>query len=72
VRRRGRRPAPHLIPGDVSDSDFRKQAVEQMVRELGHLDILVDNAAYQADEQFDRTLKTNLYDYSFMAREAAN
>jgi NAD(P)-dependent dehydrogenase (short-subunit alcohol dehydrogenase family) len=36
-----------LIPGDVSDSKFCRQAVEQTVRELGHLDILVNNAAYQ-------------------------
>jgi NAD(P)-dependent dehydrogenase (short-subunit alcohol dehydrogenase family) len=69
-----------LIPGDVSDSRFCKQAVEQTVRELGHLDILVNNAAYQehvpdldhlTDEHFDRTLKTNLYGYFYMAREAA-
>jgi NAD(P)-dependent dehydrogenase (short-subunit alcohol dehydrogenase family) len=69
-----------LIPGDVSDSAFCKRAVEQTIRELGHLDILVNNAAYQehvpdidhlTDERFDRTLKTNLYGYFFMAREAA-
>jgi short chain dehydrogenase len=69
-----------LIPGDVSDCHFCKQAVEHTVRELGHLDILVNNAAYQehvpdidhlTDEHFDRTLKTNLYGYFFMAREAA-
>jgi NAD(P)-dependent dehydrogenase (short-subunit alcohol dehydrogenase family) len=69
-----------LIPGDVSYSRFCKQAVEQTVRTLGHLDILVNNAAYQehvpdidhlTDEHFDRTLKTNLYGYFYMAREAA-
>jgi NAD(P)-dependent dehydrogenase (short-subunit alcohol dehydrogenase family) len=69
-----------LIPGDVSDAAFCKQAVEQTVRELGKLDILVNNAAYQehtpdiehlTEEHFDRTLKTNLYGYFFMAKEAA-
>jgi NAD(P)-dependent dehydrogenase (short-subunit alcohol dehydrogenase family) len=58
-----------LIPGNVSHSRFCKQAVERTVREFGHPDILVNNAAYQehvpdvdhlTDEHFDRTLKTNL------------
>jgi hypothetical protein len=58
-----------LIPGDVSDSKFCKKAVERTLQELGQLDILVNNAAYQehvpdidhlTDEHFDRTLKTNL------------
>ena len=61
-----------LIPGDVSDAGFCKDAVETTVGALGHLDILVNNAAFQehendieklSDEHFDRTLKTNLYGY---------
>jgi NAD(P)-dependent dehydrogenase (short-subunit alcohol dehydrogenase family) len=69
-----------LIAGDVSKSAFCKQAIEQTVRELGHLDILVNNAAFQehtgdiedlTEEHFDRTLKTNLYGYFFMAKEAS-
>ncbi|HVY12856.1 MAG TPA: SDR family oxidoreductase [Alphaproteobacteria bacterium] len=68
-----------LIPGDVSDSKFCRMAVEKTVKELGKLDILVNNAAYQehtpdiehlTEEHFDRTLKTNLYGYFFMAKEA--
>src|ERR1700742_2231330 len=68
-----------LIAGDVSKSAFCKQAVEQTVRVLGHLDILVNNAAFQehtgdiedlTEEHFDRTLKTNLYGYFFMAKAA--
>jgi NAD(P)-dependent dehydrogenase (short-subunit alcohol dehydrogenase family) len=77
VEKEGRRCI--LIAGDVSRSAFCKQAVEQTVRELGHLDILVNNAAFQehtddidklTEEHFDRTLKTNLYGYFFMAKEA--
>jgi NAD(P)-dependent dehydrogenase (short-subunit alcohol dehydrogenase family) len=68
-----------LIPGDVTDSTFCDEAVETTVRELGRLDILVNNAAYQehlpslediTDEQLDRTFRTNIYGYFFMARAA--
>ena len=68
-----------LIPGDVTDSAFCKQAVEQTVSEFGKLDVLVNNAAFQehanqlediTDEHFDRTMKTNLYGYFYMAKAA--
>jgi NAD(P)-dependent dehydrogenase (short-subunit alcohol dehydrogenase family) len=69
-----------LIPGDVSDSAFCEEAVNKTLEAFGRLDILVNNAAFQehtpdinhlSDEHFDRTLKTNLYGYFYMAREAA-
>ncbi|WP_267395097.1 MULTISPECIES: SDR family oxidoreductase [unclassified Sphingomonas] len=59
-----------LIPGDLTDEKFCRDLVERANRELGGLDILVNNAAYQQSkasifeisfEQFDRTMKTNLY-----------
>ena len=68
-----------LIPGDVTDSGFCVKAVARTVRELGQLDILVNNAAYQehlpslediSDEQLDRTFRTNIYGYFYMARAA--
>jgi NAD(P)-dependent dehydrogenase (short-subunit alcohol dehydrogenase family) len=68
-----------LLPGDVADPEFCKDAVEQTVNELGQLDILVNNAAFQehvnsfeelTNEHFDRTIKTNLYGYFYMARAA--
>jgi NAD(P)-dependent dehydrogenase (short-subunit alcohol dehydrogenase family) len=68
-----------LIPGDVTDPAFCRAAVERTVRELGKLDILVNNAAYQnsqqsieeiTDEQFDHTFKTNIYGYFRMAKAA--
>jgi len=68
-----------LIAGDVGEAKFCKQAVEKTVSEFGKLDILVNNAAFQqhigdildlSDEQFDRTMKTNLYGYFYMARAA--
>ena len=68
-----------LIPGDVTDFQFCRDAVARTVRELGRLDILVNNAAFQehassledvSEEQFDRTVKTNLYGYFHMAKAA--
>jgi NAD(P)-dependent dehydrogenase (short-subunit alcohol dehydrogenase family) len=68
-----------LIPGDVTDSTFCDEAVEHIVRELGSLDILVNNAAYQRDlesieelteEQWDRTFRTNIYGYFYLAKAA--
>jgi NAD(P)-dependent dehydrogenase (short-subunit alcohol dehydrogenase family) len=78
VEKEGRRCI--LISGDVRDPIFCRGAVETAVRELGGLDILVNNAAFQehsagieelSEAQFDQTLKTNLYGYFHMARAAA-
>jgi NAD(P)-dependent dehydrogenase (short-subunit alcohol dehydrogenase family) len=77
IEREGRRAL--LIAGDVRDSSFCREAVERTVREFGKLDVLVNNAAFQqhqktiedvTEEQFDRTFKTNIYGYFFMARAA--
>src|SRR5687767_7797244 len=65
--------------GDVSDPAFCRDVVQRTVNELGHLDILVNNAAYQqhqeslediSDEQWDRTFRTNIYGYFYMAKAA--
>ena len=78
VEKEGRRCI--LISGDVRDAGFCRDAVEAAVRELGRLDILVNNAAFQehtaeiedlSEAQFDQTLKTNLYGYFHMAKAAA-
>jgi NAD(P)-dependent dehydrogenase (short-subunit alcohol dehydrogenase family) len=68
-----------LIAGDVSRRKFCERAVERTARELGALDVLVNNAAFQmhtsqferlTPEHFDETLKTNLYGYFYMAQAA--
>jgi NAD(P)-dependent dehydrogenase (short-subunit alcohol dehydrogenase family) len=68
-----------LVPGDVSDPDFCREAVEQTVDELGKLDILVNNAAFQqhqesledlSEEQWEKTFRTNIFGYFYMAKAA--
>ena len=68
-----------LMPGDVRESSFCDQAVQATVDTFGWIDILVNNAAYQhhqpsieeiTDEQLDRTFRTNIFGYFYMARAA--
>ncbi len=58
------------IPGDLRDEAFCKKLVAEAVEKLGGLDILVSNAGRQqahdsildiTSEQFDWTMKTNIY-----------
>ena len=58
------------IPGDLRDEAFCVRLVDEAVRGLGGLDILVSNAGRQqshasildiSTEQFDWTMKTNIY-----------
>ena len=67
------------LPGDLTDPQFCREAVERTVRELGHLDILVSNAAWQnrkesleevSDEEWNRTFRTNVDAYFHLTRAA--
>jgi NAD(P)-dependent dehydrogenase (short-subunit alcohol dehydrogenase family) len=77
IKKLGRRAL--LIAGDVCDPDFCERAVQKTVETFGQLNILVNNAAYQnrkerlediRDEDWDRTFRTNIYGYFYMARAA--
>lgn len=68
-----------LIPGDVTSAAFCRRAVERVLKQFGHLDILVNNAAFQqhqaglaelSEAQWDKTFKTNIYGYFYMAKAA--
>lgn len=67
------------LPGDVSDEAFCKTLIDDAISQLGGLDILVINAARQqarklvtdlTSEDFDKTLKTNLYALHWLASAA--
>lgn len=68
-----------LIPGDIGDDKFCQDAVEQTVRELGGLHVLVNNAAEQhpqksiediTSEQLERTFRTNIFAMFYLVRAA--
>jgi NAD(P)-dependent dehydrogenase (short-subunit alcohol dehydrogenase family) len=68
-----------LLAGDVGDPEFCADAVSLTIEEFGKLDVLVNNAAEQhpqeslldiTPEQLERTFRTNIFSYFYMAREA--
>jgi NAD(P)-dependent dehydrogenase (short-subunit alcohol dehydrogenase family) len=67
------------LPGDLRDEGFCKKLVEDAVAGLGGLDILVSNAGRQqahesildiSSEDFDATIKTNIYAPFYIMRAA--
>jgi NAD(P)-dependent dehydrogenase (short-subunit alcohol dehydrogenase family) len=68
------------VPGDLTAEEACLSLVDRAVEEFGRIDVLVNNAAYQlaqprgiADittEQFDRTMKTNLYAMFWLCKAA--
>ena len=67
------------LPGDVGDEAFCRDAVARTVRELGRLDVLVNNAAEQhttqsiteiSAEQLERTFRTNIFAMFYLTKAA--
>ena len=65
--------------GDVGDETFCEQTVDDTVKTFGRLDILVNNAAEQHEvddpldltaKQIERTFRTNVFSFFFMAKAA--
>lgn len=68
-----------LIAGDIGSEPFCKEAVEKTVRELGRLDVLVNNAAEQHEvhgleelsaKQLERTFRTNVFGFFYLTKAA--
>lgn len=67
-----------LISGDISDHNFCKNLVNQTLQRFGKIDVLINNAGVQyqqdkleniTDEQFDRTMKVNVYGMFYLTKE---
>ncbi|CAM4328898.1 SDR family oxidoreductase [Paenibacillus tarimensis] len=68
-----------LISGDLGDEAFCKKVIDQVIKEFGKLDILVNNAAEQhvqqnfediTAEQLERTFRTNIFSMFYLTRAA--
>ncbi|PKS12517.1 hypothetical protein jhhlp_000724 [Lomentospora prolificans] len=69
----------YLMSADLRDRQNCKKAVDEAVKNLGGLDILFNNAAYQmqvdsiadlSEEQWVRTFDTNIHPYFYLAKYA--
>ena len=68
-----------VFPGDLAHRDFCDTLVDRTIEDLGRLDILVHNAAWQnrkeieklSEDELDQTMKVNVYAYLRLARAAA-
>ncbi len=77
VEKHGRRCT--LLAGDVGDPQVCERWVQETLREFGHLDVLVNNAAEQhpqksltdiSVEQLERTFRTNIFGQFFLTKAA--
>ncbi len=77
IEREGRRAL--LIRGDLRSKAFCTEAVNRAAAEFGKLDIVVNNAAHQAEvedvreiseEQLAKTFETNIYAYFYITQAA--
>lgn len=70
-----------LLPGDISEEETARRVVDDAARELGGLDVLVNNAGFQwarrekglasvATDELDRVMKTNLYSLFWTTQQA--
>jgi NAD(P)-dependent dehydrogenase (short-subunit alcohol dehydrogenase family) len=67
------------MPGDISEEAHCQSLVQRAMQEFGHLDILVNNAAFSRTyqgiaeipfEEFDYTFRTNVYAMFYLCKAA--
>lgn len=67
------------VAGDIQDEAHCQALIDRAVKEFGKVDVLVNNAAFQmsrediseiSTEEFDRTMKTNLYAMFWLCKAA--
>ncbi|MDT0140746.1 SDR family oxidoreductase [Acidovorax sp. PRC11] len=68
------------VPGDIREEAHCNAIIDRALKELGGIDILVNNAAYQmahesideiSAEEFDRTFRTNVYATFYLSKAAS-
>ena len=77
VEKAGRRCV--LAPGDIADPGHCRTLVDRTVKDLGGIDVLVNNAAHQAtfksieeidDREWDMTVRVNIHAMFYLAKAA--
>jgi NAD(P)-dependent dehydrogenase (short-subunit alcohol dehydrogenase family) len=67
------------LPGDIQQEQHCRTLIERAFDTFGHLDVLVNNAAFQMthkgiedlpSEEFDRTFRTNIYAMFYLCKAA--
>jgi NAD(P)-dependent dehydrogenase (short-subunit alcohol dehydrogenase family) len=68
-----------LVPGDIQSSQHCRMIIDKAVKELGGIDILVNNAAHQAtfksiedisEEEWELTFKVNIHAMFYLTKAA--
>ncbi|RZA19171.1 MAG: SDR family oxidoreductase, partial [Proteobacteria bacterium] len=68
-----------LVAGDIGQPKHCRKIIDKAVKELGGVDILVNNAAYQMtfeeftdipDEEWDKTFRTNIHAIFYLSKAA--
>ncbi len=68
-----------LIKGDIGDENFCQESIEQVISDLGKLDILINNASMQStsqslgeisSEQLEKTFRTNVFGMFYLTKAA--